>query len=237
MATGTSDQSRNRADNGTTSSALRVKVLREQPYFAVLPDDDLAYLAERLAERRYAKGENVFLEGDPCEGLYIVCEGQVRIYKLSSDGREQVLTYCVGRQSFNEVAVFDGGPNPAHVVAAAPSIIWIVPRDLIFEMMRTRPAMAIAIVQNLGQRLRHLVGLVEDLSLRHVTARLAKLLLEAASGELDAQAMTQQELAARLGTVREMIARSLKHLEARGLIRLERGRIVILDRQTLAKVV
>jgi len=78
---------------------------------------------------------------------------------------------------------------------------------------------------------------VEDLSLRHVTARLAKLLVEAASGELDSQAMTQQELAARLGTVREMVARSLKHMEARGLIRLERGRIVILDRQTLEKMV
>ncbi|MBI5878218.1 MAG: Crp/Fnr family transcriptional regulator [Chloroflexi bacterium] len=217
--------------------SLRIKILREQPYFSVLPDADLEYLAEQLIERRFAKGENVFLEGDPCDGLYIVCEGQVRIFKLSADGREQVLTYCAGRQSFNEVAVFDGGPNPAHVIAAAPSIIWTVPRELIFDMLRTRPTMANAIIQNFAHRLRHLVGLVEDLSLRHVTARLAKLLVEAASGELDVHAMTQQELAARLGTVREMVARSLKLMETRGLIRLERGRIVILDRQTLEKMV
>lgn len=227
----------NMAHKEATPTSLRVRILREQPYFSVLPEADLEYLAEHLVEQHYAKGENIFFEGEPCDGLYIVCEGQVRIYKLSSDGREQVLTYCAGRQSFNEVAVFDGGPSPAHVVSATPSIIWTVPRDVIFDMIRTRPAMASAIIQNLAHRLRHLVGLVEDLSLRHVTARLAKLLVEAASGELDAQAMTQQELAARLGTVREMVARSLKLMETRHLIRLERGRIVILDRQTLEKMV
>jgi CRP-like cAMP-binding protein len=83
--------------------------------------------------------------------------------------------------------------------------------------------------------LRHLVGLVEDLSLRQVSARLAKLLLETATSE--ERALTQQEMAARLGTVREMIGRSLKQLEARGLIETERGKIVILDREELEKLV
>lgn len=233
----TSSHSAGRAPGYELALEARIRLLQDQPYFAMLGDDDLRQLAEQLIERRYTKGENVFVEGDPSEGLFIVGEGQVRIYKLSADGREQVLTYCTGRQSFNEVAVFDGGPNPAHVAAAAPSVIYLAPTGAIQELMRTRPEMALAIIKTLGRRLRHLVGLVEDLSLRQVTARLAKLLVEAAAGELDSRTMTQQEIAARLGTVREMVARSLKQLEARKLIAIEHGRIVILDRHTLEKLI
>jgi CRP/FNR family transcriptional regulator len=102
-------------------------------------------------------------------------------------------------------------------------------------LIKKNPQVALAIIQNLGARLRHLVSLVEDLSLRQVTARLAKLLLEmATAGE---HALTQQEMAARLGTVREMIGRSLRQLESRGLVKTERGRIVILDREGLEKLV
>jgi CRP/FNR family transcriptional regulator len=102
-------------------------------------------------------------------------------------------------------------------------------------LIKRRPDVALAIIQNLGARLRQLVGLVEDLSLRQVSARLAKLLLETASGQ--DRALTQQEMAARLGTVREMIGRSLRQLETRGLIKIERGKIVILDRTGLEKLV
>lgn len=217
----------------------RLRLIRAQSYFAPLDERDLSFLAERIIERHFDKGEIVFLEGEPSHGLYIVVEGQVRIYKLSPDGREQILRYGSSGQSFNEVAVFDGGPNPANVIAALPTRLWIVPRDIIIDLVRQRPEMALAIIQNLGARLRHLVGLVEDLSLRQVSARLAKLLLDTASREAhDAgQALTQQEMASRLGTVREMIGRSLKQLEGRGLIKIERGQIVILDRAGLEKLV
>ena len=215
----------------------REDLLRAQPYFAVLDDADLGYLAERLVVRHYARGEVVFGEGEPCEGLHIVVEGQVRIYKLSPEGREQVLRYCGARQSFNEVAVFDGGPNPAHVSAVSACTLWIVPRQLIFDLVRARPAMAIAIIQNLGSQMRHLVGLVEDLSLRQVSARVAKLLLEVTCGPQSATHLTQQEMAAQLGTVREMVARSLKQLEARGLIRVDHGNVRILDRANLERMI
>jgi len=170
-------------------------------------------------------------------GLFIVYQGQVRVYKLSAEGREQVLRSFKDGQSFNEVAVFDGGPNPAHADATTPSTVWIIPRSLIFELVRTRPETAIAIIQNLGSQLRHLVGLVEDLSLRHISARLIRLLLETDAGGPDAPKLTQQEMAAQLGTVREMVARALKQLESRGLIESKGGRIVIVDRQTLEKMI
>ncbi len=212
-----------------------LRALKALPYFKALGADDLARLARTVIERAYEKDKVVFLEGEPCQGLYVVREGSVKISKLSPEGREQILSYIKPGDSFNEVAVFDGGPNPANVSAVEPTILWIVPRDEIVELIKKNPQVALAIIQNLGARLRHLVGLVEDLSLRQVTGRLAKLLLETATaGE---HALTQQEMAARLGTVREMIGRSLRQLEARGLIKTERGKIVILDREELEKLV
>jgi CRP/FNR family transcriptional regulator len=208
--------------------------LRAQPYFKSLNDGELAKLAQTLIERHYEKDEMIFLEGEPCQGLYIVREGTTKIFKLSPEGREQILTYVHAGGSFNEVAVFDGGPNPANVSSVERTTLWIVPRRAIVDLIQERPDVALAIIQNLGTRLRHLVGLVEDLSLRQVSARLAKLLLETASGQ--GRALTQQEMAAQLGTVREMIGRSLRTLEARGFIRIEHGKVVILDREGLEKM-
>ncbi|MBI4786642.1 MAG: Crp/Fnr family transcriptional regulator [Chloroflexi bacterium] len=217
------------------NSITPIEALKAQPYFKALDERELKNLARTLIERSYAKDEVVFLEGEPSHGLYIVREGTVKVYKLSPEGREQILTYTRAGGSFNEVAVFDGGPNPANVSSSEPATLWIVPRAAIIELIQQRPEVALAIIQNLGARLRHLVGLVEDLSLRQVTARLAKLLLQTASGQ--ERGLTQQEMAARLGTVREMIGRSLRQLEGRGFIKLEHGRIVILDRAGLEKIV
>ncbi len=221
------------------SAALRQRIalLMAQPYFAALNGADLEYLATRMTESHFNAGETIFLEGDPCLGLYILHTGDVRIYKLSPEGREQVLHYVKPGQSFNEVPVFDEGPTPANVIAVTPCSMWIVPRWLILEFMRTRPEMAMTIIRNTGRRLRHLVGLVADLSLRTVTNRLAKLLLDTAAGEQTARVLTQHEMAAQLGTVREVVARSLKQLEICGHIRVERGRIVILNRQALEELV
>ena len=192
-------------------------------------------LGHTVVERQFEKDEVIFLEGEPCQGLFIVREGSVKIYQLSPEGREQILSFIKPGDSFNEVAVFDGGTNPANTVAAEITSLWIVPRSAIVELIQTNPAVALVVIQNLGARLRHLVGLVEDLSLRQVSGRVAKLLLEMAATE--ERALTQQEMAARLGTVREVIGRSLRQLETRGLIKTERGKVVILDRDELEKLV
>ena len=208
--------------------------LKTQPYFKLLDDDEIERLAHALIERNFDKDEMILVEGEACQGLYIVTTGSIKIFKLSPEGREQILTSVNANGSFNEVAVFDGGPNPANASALRPSTVWILPRTTIHDLIHRRPDVALAIIQNLGARLRHLVGLVEDLSLRHVSSRLAKLLLETASSQ--AHTLTQQEMASHLGTVREMIGRSLKQLESRGLITIERGKIIILDREALERM-
>ncbi len=188
-----------------------------------------------MITRDFQRGEVVFLEGEPCQGLYVLRDGSARIYKLSPEGREQVLRTVHAGDSFNEVAVFDGGPNPANVSALEAASVWIVPRDVVFELLKRRSDFALSVIQTLGVRLRHLVGLVEDLSLRQVTSRLTKLLLQIAEGQ--EPAMTQAEMAARLGTVREIVSRSLRQLESRGLIRVERKKVVILNQKGLEKLV
>ncbi len=212
-----------------------IAALRAQPYFKALTEKELGDLALTLIERTYEKDEVVFLEGEECQGLYIVRRGAVKIYKLSPEGREQILTYAQPAGSFNEVSVFDGGPNPANVSSVEPTVLWILPRAAIIDLIKRRPEVALAVIQNLGMRLRHLVGLVEDLSLRQVSSRVAKLLLETASGQ--GRPLTQQEMAAQLGTVREMVGRSLRQLEARGFIKIEHGRIVIIDKEGLERAV
>ena len=209
--------------------------LKSQPYFGALDRAELERLARTLIERSFEKDEMIFLEGEPCQGLYIVRDGLVKIYKISDEGREQILRYMSPGESFNEVAVFDGGTNPANVSAVQASTLWVVPSASVVDLITRRPEVALAVIRYLGARVRHLVALVEDLALRHVTARLAKLLLETATGQQPT--LTQQEMASRLGTVREMIGRSLKQMEAKGLIELERGKIVILDRKGLEKLV
>ena len=209
--------------------------LQTGPYFRNLRAEDLQELARRMCARAFSPGQMIFGEGEPCVGLYIIQSGAARIYKLSPEGREQVLRVVHPGDSFTEVAVFDGGPNPANVAAISGVQVWIVPRDAVMDLISRRPEFALAVIQNLGARLRQLVGLVEDLSLRQVSARLAKLLLAIAAGQ--EPVMTQQEMAARLGTVREIISRSLHQLEARGLIRVERKRVVILRRAQLEKLV
>ncbi len=214
----------------------RISTLKSLPYFKSLDEEQLTQLSHALVQHTLEKDQVVFLEGEPCLGLYLVREGNIKIYKLSSEGREQILSNVRGGGSFNEVAVFDGGPNPANAVATEPTTVWVLSRQAMIEAIEHYPQVALAVMHNLGARLRHLVNLVEDLSLRQVSARLAKLLVETATGE-EPQPLTQQEMASRLGTVREMIGRSLRQLEVRELIRVEHGKIIILDRAGLERLI
>jgi CRP/FNR family transcriptional regulator len=214
-------------------------LLRRVPYFAGLSDEALAALARVAGARRYGRGQMIFLEGEPCAGLFIVAAGEVKIFKLSAQGREQILQQLGPGSTFNEVAVLDGGPNPASVSATADASLYHISRADVRRLARSYPDLAWALIESLARRTRHLVGMVEDLALRSVKARLARLLLvEAAlgrdAGEIDRSHMVSQaEMAARLGTVREMVGRALRDLSDEGLIEFDRHRIVVMNRAGL----
>jgi CRP/FNR family cyclic AMP-dependent transcriptional regulator len=214
---------------------LKTELLRSIPYFASLDEDTLASVAETAVHRAYEPDEIIFLEGEPCAGLFCVQSGHVKIYKSSPEGREQILHICRPRESFNDVAVFDGGPNPASAQAMDTTTVCLIERSAMLNLFDRHPKLAQAVVAVLAARARMLVAMVEDLSLRSVTGRLAKLLLDQATHGGEAIPLTHQQMAARLGTVREMVSRALRELEAEGLVRRAGRQIVIVDRAALER--
>ena len=215
--------------------AVSAAELSAVPYLAELPPSALAALSERVQARAYARGAILFLEGEPCQGLCYLQQGRVRVYKAAASGREQVLMMVAAGETFNDVPVFDSGPNPASAQAVEPSRVLVIPREVMLEIMRAHPAVGLAVVGRFAARLRQLTVLVEDLSLRHVTGRLARLLLR---GPDDAppERLTQQEMAARVGTAREVVGRALRALEEAGAIELRHGRVFVRDRAALEKL-
>lgn len=212
-------------------------ILCRHPYFASLPAKTLTAIGRRVVVRTYEKGALIFAEGEPARGLYLVASGSVRVFKGSEDGKEQVLHHIAVGQSFNDVAAFDGGPSPANAQAAEPTIILLVPRDALLDLMRGYPEIALAVLQALAVRLRQMSHLVEDLSLHHVISRVAGALLRLSDGGVVVTLPTRQELAAMAGTVREVATRALRHLERLGTIRLGPGRrATILNRATLQRL-
>jgi len=217
-------------------------VLRQVPYFADLDEAGLARIEERLVERRYERGKVVFMEGGSCQGLYVVRSGRLRIFKVSAEGREQVLMVAGPGETFNEVPNFDGGTNPATAEALEPTTLYLLPKKDLLSIVETEPVVARAMMRVFASHLRHLTALVEDLSFRNVTSRVAKILLaqvQRAGVDADVRPprLTQQQMAAMAGTAREVVGRALKALEQQGVIRVERGRVVVVSPERLADIV
>lgn len=216
--------------------SVEVEALRHIPYFAQLHQEDLAQVASMSIERHYERGDLILLEGNQGGALHYVRSGLVKIFKTSPGGKEQVLRLIAGGHTFNDVPALDGGPNPASAAALEPSVVYVIRRADLHALIVANPEVAATVVQTLASALRHLVALVEDLSLRHVTARVAKILLDQEKASQEAQRvyhLTQQEMAALAGTAREVVGRALKELEQAGAIEMRQGRAVVLDRERL----
>jgi CRP/FNR family cyclic AMP-dependent transcriptional regulator len=205
--------------------------LRQVAYFAALPEADFAEVARHVHVRHYAAGQVVMLEGDPCEGLYVVREGRVRIYKMSRDGKEQVLRIIPAGESFNDVPVFDAGPNPASADCLDESDVGVLSTSDVEQLLRARPGFGAAMLRVFARRLRQLTVVVEDFAFHSVRARLARALLETA--ESGASHLTQRDLAELVGTAREVAGRELRHMEREGVIRIARRETTLLDPRRL----
>jgi CRP-like cAMP-binding protein len=215
----------------------RAAIIRRVSFCAGLPEQVIVDLAAIAAPLRRAAGVFIQFEGDPAEAMYVIAQGHVKIARTAASGREQVLYVLGPGGHFNTVPIFDGGTCPANAQALTDLRLLALPRDAMRGVVERHPALALALLQEFTGRLRHLVNLVDELALHTVHGRLAGLLLaqaEAAERGAAEPPLTQAEMAARLGTVREMVGRALKTFEALGLIRVERGQIAILDKAGLA---
>lgn len=218
--------------------SLPNNLLKAVSYFSGLDGAALSLVAQSAIRRAYDAGQVVLIEGEPCAGLFIVENGWLKVIKIGLDGREQVLQMLKSGDVFNGISVFTDSPNQATVSALEPSVLWLVPREVLLKLMDENPSLAREVVRDLAGRVIHLVRMVEDLSLRSVEARLARLLLEQAEGESVKRRRwaTQAEMASRLGTVPDVVNRSLRKLSEEGMLHVERHQIQILDKEGLKAI-
>ncbi|HEY6270465.1 MAG TPA: Crp/Fnr family transcriptional regulator [Terriglobales bacterium] len=220
----------------------RLTALRKTPLFADLADDELRYIIHRVLTRRFGIGDAIFSEGDPCPGLWVVESGKVKIFKAAANGREQVLTFEGPGSSIAELPVFDGGSYPASATAMADSTLLFVSKEDFRLLCLKHPAVALKALRVVGARLRSLVAIIEELSFSTVRHRLASLLVRlarqgsrVARGIEIALPANQQEVAAQIGTVRELVSRGLGRLQAQGTIEIDGRRIVIRNLKALQR--
>ena len=217
--------------------AVELTFLQSIPYFAGLSHDELDLVRKLIFEKKVERGDIIVLEGEPAEALYFVGSGAVKMFRTSVDGKEQVLSIVRPGESFNDVAIFDSGPNLAGAQAMGPATVYGILQHDLHAFLQEHPQTALNVTNVLAAQLRHLASLVADLSFQPVVSRVAKILLEyAGDGASPSQRLTQQDMAAIVGTVREVVGRSLKALETDGVIRMDRHRIVITDREALEDI-
>jgi CRP-like cAMP-binding protein len=218
--------------------AVETEFLKSIPYFAGLSPAELDSIKQFTFEKKAERGEMIVYEGEPAEALFFVVAGAVKVFKTSAEGKEQILSIVRPGESFNDVPIFDDGPTTASAQAMGPVILYELKKSELRALLQTHSQIALNTIKVLAEQVRQLVSLVEDLSFRHVISRVARILLEnAGDGAGPGPRLTQQEMAAMVGSAREVVGRSLKALEEEGIIRLDRHRIVIVNKKALEEMV
>ena len=212
-----------------------LNIISAIPLFNGLPDDQLSAIRQIAVEKQYTKGQTLFSEGDETRGLFVVIEGRIKIYKVSSEGKEQILHIIEAGQSFGEVTVFTGQQLPANAQALVKSRILLFPRSAFVGLVTANPSLALNLLAIMSKKLRQFAAQIENLSLKEIPARLASYLVYLAEEQGSEDAVTldvsKGQLASLLGTIPETLSRIFAKLSGQDLIRVEGPKIMLLDRQ------
>jgi CRP/FNR family transcriptional regulator len=219
----------------------KIAALKRTVMFSSLEEPELRALADRAIETKLGRGEILFMEGDEARGLYCIVEGSVRAFRESLEGREQVIHVETAGATIAEVPVFDEGKYPSTVAGDEDSVLLFIEKRDVRRLCLEHPQIAVAALRLLAGRLRKCAALVEDLSLHEVDQRLAKFLAGEArargtktgAGIVLEMPLTNQQVAARIGSVREVVSRALARLQKNGLITVEGRHITIPDEEAL----
>jgi CRP-like cAMP-binding protein len=216
----------------------RLDALRRVLFLKNLPDEALRDIAAAGHERRLSSGETLFLEGDRCLGLIVVLEGAIKVGKTDSRGREITLSIDRPGASVGDLALFDGGNYPAFAEATNDgSTVYIVPRDRFEILTRQHPAIAQGAIRALAVQSRKLIEMLKAQSLHTVRARLAAYLLHAAGEDLTFPLPeTNAAIGSHVGTVREVVSRTLHALEDEGAISIKGRTVTVRDRDALRRI-
>jgi CRP/FNR family transcriptional regulator len=215
----------------------KVEALRRTPLFGELALPELQALADRAIEQKLGKGEILFLSGEAARGLYVIVEGAVRAFRVGADGREQIIHVEKAGATVGEVPAFDEGTYPSNAAGEEESILLFIPKTDVRRCILDHPVIALSALKVLARRIRNCAALVETLSLHDVDRRLAKLLLAEArargarrgSGVEVEFSLTHQQVASRIGSVREVVSRAFGRLQQAGFVRVESKTLLITD--------
>ena len=205
--------------------------------FRGLPPEQLDAVAEIAIARTYAKKETIFWEGEEGNGFFIIVSGRAKVFKLSADGKEQILHFFETGDHFAEVPAFDGERFPASAAALEKTEVLFFPRETFLKLLENNPSLAINLLSIFARYLRRFAKLIDDLSLKAVPGRLAVYLLELSANNDGISevklTMTKGQLAARLGTIPETLSRVFSKMSEEGLIAIDGSSIRLLNRNGL----
>ncbi len=220
---------------GTESPLSRLK------HFGELPGGLQQAILAAGSLRRFAEGQVIYVEGEAADTVYILMAGWVRATRMNREGREQAMMFLQPVELFGDIGVLTSSAYPGTAVALEAVEAWAIPAERFLDLVKRHSELALAVIRHLGERVLYYTALVEDLSLRSVEARLANTLLrhaEVRDGQLIVPRRdwtTFDEMAIRLGTVRDVLSRALKTLEAENLLKVEKQAVILLDPKGLAK--
>jgi len=223
---------------------MAIEVLKQCPLFAGLKEEDLRRIRAIASLKRVGKREILFSDGEEARGFYVILSGKVKLYKISPDGKEQILHVVSAPDAFAEAALFLEGSYPASAEALAESQLLFFPKRDFVRLIEQNPQLSINMIVSLSHFLRKFTSLIEELSLKEVSSRLAKYLmdlsLKSAKGgknpkEVDLD-LSKTQLASKLGTISETLSRTLSKMKAKRVIDVKKNRILILNREVLEEL-
>lgn len=223
---------------------MSTELLKRCPLFAELKEEDLKRIRAVASLRRVGRKEVLFGEGEEAKGFYVVLSGKVKLYKMSPEGKEQILHVVSAPDAFAEAALFLEGNYPAFAEALADSQLLFFPKRDFIQLVKRNPQLGINMIVSLSHFLRRFASLIEELSLKEVSSRLAKYLIdlsmksskEGKHAREVALDLSKSQLASKLGTISETLSRTLTKMKAKGVIDVKKDRILILNRQLLEEV-
>jgi len=215
----------------------KVSIISAIPIFKGLQEGQLTDLAEIAVEKHFGKGQTIFLEGDKGKGFFVVRLGLVKIYKISTGGKEKILRIVKPHEFFGPVPLFSGETYPASADAMKSTKAFFFPRNVFINLIKKNPDIALNMLDALSDRLRQFTIQVEDLSLKEIPSRLAAYFLHVSKEESRNDVFTLEipkaQLASLLGTIPETLSRILSKMREAGIIEIQGNKIKILDIESL----
>ena len=215
-------------------------VITTLPLFNGLPEDQMAAIRKIAVDKKFPRGQSIFSEGDESSGFFVIAEGRVKVYKVSIDGKEQILHIFGPGQSFGEVSVFTGQKFPAYAEAITQVRVLFFPRRAFVDLIAGNPSLALNLLAVMSVKLHQFTVQIENLSLKEVPARLASYLVYLADEQENVDTVTlnisKGLLASILGTIPETLSRIFAKLSTQDLIRVDGRQIRLLNRERLEKL-